>query len=197
MKTFERTTALGLSALAALWSTGVSAGVASTQIDEVFNNQTFIGEFTVRPIFDVYAFAVANDDAAFPFIQNGKTWDTVIVDIEIWDAGFAFDGAEGWSAIGTLPDTTGTFATFFGAGFSQAIVYWDIGAATDPILDGSSQDGWFFSTQFPQSPFVVFDINGSDTGGDTNLTVIPVPAAGFMFGSGLIALLGMTRRKTA
>ena len=170
MKTTKRTNIVGLTALAALCSTGAMAGVATpaTTIDEVFNNQTQVGEFTVHADEpdddDIYAFVVANDDATNSSIGNAFLWSTSLVIDEDWNDGtFVFAGAEQW----TPPDTTAianAFATLF-PNFTQAIAYWEtsdpnLEESVDPILDGGWQDGWFFTTEVPSSPFIVIDSGG-------------------------------------
>ena len=197
MKTAKRATALGFSALASLWSTGALAGVGPA-IDELFNQATGDGEFTVHATYDTYGFAVANDDAVSSLPNNVMDWNSLIVDIEDWSS-FTFNGAEGWSP----PDTTlpaNAFDTLFPGGFSQVIVYWETApllGPPDPILDGASQNGWLFSTIEASSPYIVIDIGGNIDTGNTNLTIIPLPAAGFVLGAGLSALVGFTRRKSA
>jgi hypothetical protein len=76
------------------------------------------------------------------------------------------------------------------------------GTGIGPSLTFASGSLFDFDFQKPASPafnssFLGFDDFGSMYGEWTNvnLTVVPVPAAVWLFGSGLLGLMGMTRRK--
>ena len=71
-------------------------------------------------------------------------------------------------------------------------------AAGDAVFDlgpssSSSVGGFFSAGGEPQDP----SFSGVDVSIDGGVGVVPVPAAAWLFGSGLLGLIGMARRRTA
>jgi hypothetical protein len=65
-------------------------------------------------------------------------------------------------------------------------------------LSEETVSGWWATAGHPYSPFTAIRIGDeadiSFVSGETTEHVVPIPAAAFLFGSGLIGLLGMRRR---
>lgn len=93
-----------------------------------------------------------------------------------------------------------------GAGAYQAkngLVSLDLDAINDDFIVGISTDmglTWFADTGFVQgsanSLQLNFAMNGATIAVDV-ITAVPVPAAAWLFGSGLIGLVGIARRRAA
>lgn len=190
--------AIGLSLL---FSVNANAGTNPPTIDEYFYGGG--GEFVVHTDSDpVFGFAVANDTASFSSVDSGLfSWQTEIVDEATWDAGLYFDGGSGYQAeTWGIPDTsTMTFASVFGPGASQAIVYWagDLLGVPEPLVPFTSTGGFMFEATLPASPFIAFgDGYVFETGLMTNeISAVPLPAAVWLFGSALLGLFGFARRR--
>lgn len=195
----------------ALITSAVSSGTASAAviIDETFNAGIGQGEFTVTNNSGegLFAFFVGNNTATGADKSDPAlaAWHPSLVSRTQWENGtIAFPnagrvgllvGGNSW----TPPDTTTiSWDATFGAGTNQALGYWVDGfgeVPQTPLADGTTQAGFIFYSALPNSPFIAFGTNGVIGQGNTN--VVPVPAAVWLFGSGLIALVGVARRRKA
>lgn len=104
---------------------------------------------------------------------------------------------------GTLFDFTG-FSLSTSASYTYS-VYDPYGGATENTINGVAMD-YFTGDAFlvgqavvtdPNNPFYGIRITLGINGNDPVLSSVPVPAAAWLFGSGLIALLGVARRRKA
>ena len=165
-------------------------------------NTTFqSGEFTVMndSASDVFAIFVADNGA----IQADKTGDALeswaprVFTRSQWETGTVyfpdFD-----SPLWTAPDTTLlSWDNIFGAEYDRGFGYWTDGfgeVEQSPIAAGTTQDGFLFysDTNLPISSWMVY---GADSIIATNNTVVPVPAAAWLFGSALLGLAGIGRKR--
>ncbi len=150
----------------------------------------------------IYAFFVANDDATnVSSVNNG--WDSYTVDAFWWDNAASNINYLGGIDNPVYTSSLGSFSDLF-TGYNQAIVYsfsyYNLNGLeaypdAQPIAAGTTVGGFYFTTKELASPFVAIDINGRiiDTGEAVH--VVPVPAAAWLFASGLIGIAGIARRK--
>ncbi len=146
----------------------------------------------------LYAIAIANDSATYADDIGTRTWLGTVVSLFEWDAGFGFFGADlaGW----TIPDTTDTFATYFGTSGSQLTVYWvaddGFGTVGTPIGGGEAYVSSlrFLGDVTADAPYVVFGQDGAVvTQGVVVIDAVPIPATVWLFASGLAVLSGFRR----
>ena len=131
--------------------------------------------------------------------------------IEIWDASSLLSGATGsplatgWLLAEEVPPSPETFNTVgFGdaapsvfAGQELAIVFhtdsiigaWSIGGESD------DQATYLGGTGLYKSSDRDWTVESADFGFKTYVSIIPIPAAVWLFGSGLLGLIGLARRK--
>lgn len=159
------------------------------------------GEYTVTNGSNagIYAFFVGND-AEYASVSNQTLgpWNSMVqVTSEDWQKGLVFSGAKSW----TPPDTTKITWLFGNAGY--AVGYWSSSTPQQmgttkigvPIAAGTTQGGFDFSTFTMMDPkFIAFGQNGGIIGQGS---VVPIPAAAWLFGSGLIGLVALARRRKA
>jgi len=155
---------------------------------------------------DIYAFIVGNDAATNTSTSNNG-WDSTIV------SSFEWDDLEVNMSINFLggvdnpiyTSDLGAFNTLF-AGFNQAIMYTfnvynqnglDANPDALPIASGATRGGFNYTTEILASPFIAIDQSGNivGSGNAVHVSAVPVPAAVWLFGSGLLALAGFARRK--
>lgn len=208
MKNYMKWVGFALSAVVM----GLSASAQAVSINEIYDPFTGEGRFDVfnNSSSGLYMFAVANDGVNSSW-SNRPDWATGIVQKADWNAdalnainsSMAPWGGEatGW----TLPTIgTNSWDGLFGATTNQVVVYltgfnfYDFAGYADDHLapGGASLNEFRFSTNFPASPFVAWDGNGNILAqGNTSHTVVPVPAAIWLLGSGLLGLAGVVRRR--
>ncbi len=158
------------------------------------------GEYQVTNNSDqsIFAFAISNNYAeTTPYAQSATAsdgepilWGATIVDATSWDNTTVFDAGYNTVALNTF----GSFTDFFNS--NDKVFLYSLGEV-GLINPGASVTGAFlFEPALLASSGVVFGSNG---GVNTAITVsaVPVPAAVWLFGSGLIGLVGIARRKTA
>lgn len=185
--------------------------VPNLLVNEVYDSTTGTGYFNVSNSVlsgGMYAFAVANDGVTSSY-STRPNWYTTIVQKTDWDS-------SGWQAVtgpGSMPVGwtfpvvgSNSWDSYFGASTNQAVFYvtgvsfgLSSGAtvyADDNLAPGASSINEFqFSTMQLASPFVAWTQDGSVLAqGDTLETVVPVPAAVWLLGSGLLGLIGVARR---
>ncbi len=197
--------------------------ITDVNVVEDFNPSTERGQLTVNNISPqpIYAFAVGNNDAsgAFGFGANSfaglvnpselnNLWAASVIHRSRWEAntsGFGRFGSNTWTA----PDTSTAaynWDTLFGSAFDTIVSYWVVdpdasllgggghGLFSTPISSGTSQSHFFFESKQAFSPFITLGMDGAVTAsGET--TLVPIPAAIWLFGSALIGLFRISRRK--
>jgi len=130
----------------------------------------------------------------------GSIWNLTDTDTIIASGEFTAD-------LGAIGNETGS-VTFSGADFMNINLLdgdWLTEADSSPAVmltfaAGDLTDFDFLGNTF-SSNFMIFDDGqgfsmGGFWGPDANLTVVPIPAAVWMFGSGLIGLFGWSRRRS-
>ncbi len=175
-------------------------------------NKTFTGSAVILALFCAMPVAQA---ATYNFTIDGLVYDGDELNPNAYGltAGETITATGTFTAnLGTIGSETGTVSFATGSGNTMSI---DLngtflfassddgyGTGLGPSLtfsSGSLMDFDFQKTSSPafNSSFVYFDDYGSLFGEWTNasLTVVPVPAAVWLFGSGLLGLIGIARRK--
>lgn len=187
--------------------------VAPVSINEIYDPSTGEGHFDVfnNSSSGLYMFAVANDGVKSSW-SNRPDWATGIVQKADWNAdalnaiNLSMAPWTGMAPTGwTLPTIgTNSWDSLFGASTNQVVVYmtgidfFDVASYADNHLvpGGASLNEFRFSTNLLASPFVAWDENGNILmQGNTSETVVPVPAAIWLLGSGLLGLAGVARRR--
>ena len=155
-----------------------------------------VGEYQVtnNSDLDIFAFAVSNNNGVFPYTNNNALiglWDTNTINVETWYSTIVPDADYNLVSLSSFGD----FTDFFNFGDTVLLYFINDGG---PIASGSATitDTFMFSPNIPYSTGVVF---GTGANGNAAIAVsaVPVPAAVWLFGSGLIGLVGVARRKTA
>ena len=129
-------------------------------------------------------------------------WDTSILSLESSDAAMSADlTAKGWdtsfvdtSVAGQLAVTNGTFLNIFTGAFD--ILTLDFLALQEGITTASLtlnpfQGDWVSGDFISPITGVIYE------GADVTVGAVPVPAAVWLFGSGLIGLVGIARRRSS
>lgn len=150
----------------------------------------------------IYAFFVANDNATNVWSTNNG-WNSTTIESFEWDNPDSNINYLGGVDNPIYTTSLGLFADLF-TGYNQALMYTfnyynqnglDANPDALPIAVGDTVGGFFFTTEELASPFVAIDQNGNIVGTGNAVHVVPVPAAVWLFGSGLIGLVGVARRK--
>ncbi len=144
----------------------------------------------------LFAFGVVNNNDVFPYTQFATasdgafiTWSSEVVDAFNWGSFEVFDANYNLVALSSF----GEFTDFFAPGDSVNF-YW--GEDTDFINPGASvQDAFFFAPALFASSGVVFGTSSSGVNSAIAVNPVPVPAAIWLFGSGLLGLAGIARRR--
>lgn len=159
-------------------------------IEETFDGTDGQYEVTNDTGIDVFAFAVSNDDA-FDTWSERDFWEAQFMYASDWPEGLLF----GPECCYSLPDTTVlNWFDYFEPGIHQAIMFYlDESEAGSPLLNGETDDAFFFSAGFPASNFVAFDADGNVVStGETLL--VPEPATLWLLASAAGLLARRTRR---
>ena len=149
-------------------------------------------------------------------INNLMDWSTA----QAWVAGLTIDGVGGWRLPSADVDGDGTVVDCNGGGVAgcadneMGFLYWEEGITTiNPSPFGDVRSGVYWSGtesgsdtsrawQFGFNNGVLSTNNKTGTNyawavrGD-DVGTVPVPAAIWLFGSGLLSLIGLSRRKKA
>ncbi|MFK5947234.1 MAG: VPLPA-CTERM sorting domain-containing protein [Methylococcales bacterium] len=176
--------------IALLFATTVNASVISEYwIDQENGNGAF--DITNDTGSDIYGFAVGSNDAVWAYDNSGLGWDADVYDALTWNSGANIE-------LGLNTDTAsiGLFSDLF-PGFDRAVIYSANRFEPIPLAVGDTATGFEFGTLWLSSPYVTFDQNNNviDQGQTTHVSAVPVPAAAWLFGSGLVGLAGISRRK--
>jgi len=195
--------------LAAVASLAPLASLAVT-ISETFDPYLGVGQYSVSNNSGkaVYAFAVGNnaavsaDGGEFQNVVSPDIWSWAIIVRADWESGiseFGLGAGNAW----TVPDiSTLNWDSIFGADIFQVVSYWvvedtlaefGIPGTSTPILPGEVKSNFTFEADVRASPFITFGLDGGviDQG---EMTVVPVPAAAWLFVSGLLGLAGTARK---
>lgn len=170
------------------------------------------------PNLDVTWLADANYAQTSGFDADGAmTWDTATA----WVAGLDIYGISGWRLPSADADGDGTIVNCFGGGIAGCVdnemgfLFWEEGITTATPAPFSNVQGntYWSDTEHASDPSIAWvsgftgsqgyaDKNSSNFtytwvvhSGDVGTSVVPLPAAVWLFGSGLIGLLGMARRQ--
>lgn len=138
---------------------------------------------------DLYGFAVGSNTAVVASDNSGTGWDANVIYQAEWDSNaFLINGID--------TQAIGTFDSLF-SGYTQAVMYSANAFEPVALANGAKAIGFEFSTQFLSSPYVTFDQNFNmvDQGQAVHVNAVPVPAAAWLFISGIIGLAGVARRK--
>jgi len=159
----------------------------------------------------LYAWGITNQDAvSADTLLTG--WAGGLFDDTSWDSGIVFETATPGDPefiFATGDAGVGNFDSVFGPGFSQAAVYWLEQYFGNPLLATSSNFTWSGSepdstafaviSNFTSGENLACNINVGGPAALSNCvstTVVPIPAAAWLFGSAL-GLLAWIRRKPA
>ena len=208
--------------LLAAWPTfAITTSIPSVSVIEDYDPVIGRGRFNVTntSAAPVYAFAVGNNTASGAFghganglinlidsSQQSNLWAASVISRVSWESNdqrFGRFANQAW----TVPDTsTLNWNDLFGDEFTKVVAYWVVGQGANlisgaglnsaPIEPGSSQSHFFFFSNQAFSPFITFGATGTVTErGDT--TVVPIPAAFWLFSSALFGLIQFSRKKKA
>ncbi len=172
------------------------APTPGANVTEVFNSSTGQGRFTLdnQTGNDIYAFVVGNNQATS---ASSNFWGADVISITDWVNGYSFANIPG--VIWTAPDTTQLDWNDLFLGFTQVVAYWVIdNPQSMPVFNGTSSSDFFFQSTAPNSPFIVLGNSGNivETG-ETTVSVVPIPAALWMFFSGALILFGFKPSKAS
>jgi hypothetical protein len=150
--------------------------------------------------------------AADANINGTASWDNQVA----WAAGLTIGGFGGWRLPSVDVNGDGTVVDCFGGGVTgcadneMGYLYWEesITASTPgPFSNVQSSEDYWSGTEFAPIPTDAWGFAFSDGlqfGGSSSIELfawavrtgdVPLPAAVWLFGSGLIGLLGLARRK--
>lgn len=146
----------------------------------------------------MFGFAISNNSTTSVMSQfvnasdgAGIFWDSNIIDQNSWNTSSLLD-----PNFNSVPLTSlGAFTDFFNAGDSVNIY----SATESELLNaGASVSGAFlFFPAILESSGVAFTFDGANTQAVALTSAVPLPAAVWLFGSGLIGLIGVARRRNA
>ena len=169
------------------------AAVAVLEITELWDDGMVY--FAVETTYsDIVEFAVGNNDAAGAFIDYGASspppsawWGNIAWQSEgQWYVSGGGIGTRDLNWLENVTDFDNYSFAFFYSSYSSG----NYGTPLNPGLTS----GFEGTTGGPCSPFAAFDTSAGTITGET--TVIPIPAAVWLLGSGLIGLVGLRRRRS-
>lgn len=171
------------------------------------------GEFTVTndTANDVYLFAVATVDPimAFsnlgPFSPDSMGWTTVAMTPTEWNTS-TLDGSDFWLIQPDNPRrlTTdlGSFNTVFGSEYNGVFLYaYQNELSSRSIAAGATESGFYFESTALGSPYIAYALDASGnpveliSGVSTHVSAVPLPAAAWLFITGLVSMGVMGRRR--
>jgi len=201
----------GLGLVLAVVASLVPLASLAVTINETFDPELQVGQYSVNnnSTEAVYAFVVGNNTATFT--DGGEFQDVVLPEIWSSDIIYRADWVNGNSIFGygavnswTVPDTsTLSWDSIFGIDILQVVSYWvvddtaaifGISGTSTPILPGEVRSQFTFEASLPASPFIAFGQNGGTVDQGETITAVPVPAAAWLFVSGLLGFAGAARK---
>jgi len=197
-------TLLGLSSLlltsqasAAVIIEGGGVTITETETIEIETGTT-IGEYQVQnnSSLDLFAIAISNNNGVLPYTNVATAsdgsyigWVAETINASSWDTYVLLDMDYNDLALNSF----GLFTDFFAADDNVNLYVW--GGESDLINAGASVSGAFlFNPALLASSGLVIGTNGT-TNSAIAVSAVPVPAAIWLFGSGLLGLVGIARRK--
>lgn len=169
---------------------------SAVTVQETFiPDSTTTAEYTVTndSAQDIYAFAVGNDTATETWTTI-KVWNTYIVSEYNWNNDAVTlnfdDGSVSTSSIGVFSDLFAGSAYALLYTYDAGLIEIGNGPNWSPIYSGTTIGGFMFTTEQLASSFVAIDGAGGIVaqGEARHTSAVPVPAAVWLFGSGLIGL---------
>ena len=147
--------------------------------------------------YDAYAIIFPHNSASDAYTDNG--WTAQIVTRAEWESdSFTFTDPNGWTPPAPSSiDWDTAFPAPFPEGHSKVVAYWLGAGSASPILAGGTSLEGFWTDVNPDGewPGIGLDIDGNSI--PAFVSSIPLPPAIWLFGSGLLGLVGMTRNKKA
>lgn len=148
--------------------------------------------------FDIYAYnnsLSGGTPASTIYLNAGDHFTITVAEDDLWSAGEGprISNANGLTGI---PPYGGADFGYFQSGsfsFRYGALIGQIGNG-DYFFVGTSYDG--FAPQSGTLKFVYWDSNNHDNFGyvTANVNIVPIPAAAWLLGSGLVGLIGLRRR---
>lgn len=143
---------------------------------------------------NIYGFAVGSSSAtAADNFSDTVAWNSYVITHSEWDLGLYLEIAD------VDTQTLGTFESLFAATSDRAVLYAYDAFSLNPtyLAVDTMATGFQFNTFGLVSQYVTFDRNYAiiDQGQATHPSAVPVPAAAWLFISGIIGLAGVARRK--
>ncbi len=171
----------------------VDAAVACLEIAEIWDDGTVYFAVDNLCYDDISEFAIGNNGAAGTFIDYGASspppsgwWGNTAWQSEgQWYVSGGGIGTRDLNWLENVTDFDNYSSAFFYSSYSS-------GSYGTPLNTGLT-NGFEGTTGGPCSPFAAFDTSAGTITGET--TVIPIPAAVWLMGSGLIGLVAVRRRK--
>lgn len=158
-------------------------------INEVFSGNTGAYSVTNLSGYQIVAFAVGSNTSVAASTTYRNLWDARVVNEAEWNAGTLYVASP------DIHTNNYLYQNYF-AGYSRVNLY-------SLIDDFGIQPGettgyeFFYTASQPNSSFLAFYQNSNGGIGviSGQATVVPVPGAAVLFGSGLLALTQIKRRK--
>ena len=163
----------------------VSANIGQAFLEQVYLN------FDSNLDLSLLSFAFNSGLSDGPDAENGKGTNGIFVGFDA----FQSDGDGAYDILFDFPPPPGSGGSKFEAGETVVYTITSTEAITASSFNYLSAEGGGEGTFLAASKF-----NGTGGGGESawvGAGVIPVPAAVWLFGSGLIGLVGVARRKKA
>jgi len=166
-------------------------------------NGTF-GSFSVNAATGVALSGISMD---LGYVVTSTAAGTVVIDVSQDNLGPAngvsFTAALGGTQASGMTTTFNTWAdptnTLFGKGASNVLCHPATAISTSPVVSATCTSGSFSSGaskfSLTEEITVVSTGSGQNASGDLNLSASPEPGSMMLFGSGLIGLAGLIRRK--
>ena len=186
-----------LSAMCAYVLTLACSTSANAVIEVVWDGEAeptpyFVSNYSAQ---DLYAIIFPHNSTISAYTDNG--WNAEIVTRAEWESdSFIFTDPNGWTPPAPSSiDWDIAFPAPFPEGHSQVVAYWLGAESASPILAGETGFSGFWTDVIPDGewPGIGLDVNGNSI--RMGVSSIPLPPALWLFGSGLLGLIGIARRK--
>ncbi len=173
----------------ALFISVLLSGVAQADIT------TVAGEFTDPAQTDYYSFTVDTAGAVNLYTSSDAPYDPTLT---LWSATSPTQAPAAWTPV-AFNDNTSTLSFFeSGVNAKDAQIKLDLSAGT--YFEKVTNNGQLFAYQFNVDTNNVIGVGSIGTGAVINVSgvsvaAVPLPAAVWMFASGLMGFLGFSKRK--